>query len=325
VIRWISALATLCAVVPVLAFLLIVGSTIVQAAPALLQLGLQLLGPELATPFARSTNNVYGLLAPIWGSLELLALALVVALPSSLALALLIREFHVPLLTRCLGVVISTLAGIPPIVYAVMALFVMESFMRPKLSGWELDDLRIRAAVQGVPNYDQFALPAGMPNSTLLGGILLGLLVIPLTTPLIDDALRAVPANLKAGSYALGASHCYTLRRIVMPWALPGVLSAATLGALLATGELVIPYYIIGAASAVVRLPVPIWDVLERTPPLTSAGAGVLGGLSSEAEGVRALQVSVAYVAALLLLLVAIGIMLLDWSARRILMRKVAR
>jgi len=129
--RWFAILTGVCAAIPVLAFALIVLSTLVRAWPAITQLGWQLFGPELATPFARSTSIVYGLMPPITGTLLVVAIALVLALPASLALALVARELYVPVLSRGIGACIGLLAGIPPIVYAVMAIFLIQGFMAP--------------------------------------------------------------------------------------------------------------------------------------------------------------------------------------------------
>ena len=255
------ALACVCAIVPVAALALVVGSTIVGALPAIAQLGPALMAPTGTSP--------YSMQAPLWGTLLLAVQALLFGLPVSLAIAIVMREFEIPLISRGLGSVVGVLAGIPPIVYAICTLFVVQSFMAPKFAGAQLNDYRVEAAILGEPAQGFGGLPDRIPNTSFLGGVMLALLIVPFMTPLIDDALRAVPAELKSGSYALGATRWYTLRHVVLPGALPGVVSAATLGGLLAIGEVVIPYFVVGGSVNLPTIPNPIWDIFRPTPALT--------------------------------------------------------
>jgi phosphate transport system permease protein len=141
---------------------------------------------------------------------------------------------------------------------------------------------------------------------------MLAMLIVPFMTPLLDDALRSVPADLKRGSLALGATRWYTLRRIVFPAAMPGIVSAVTLGTLVAVGEVVIPSFVLGGAENLATMPLPLWDVFRRTPALTSWSASQMGGLGGEAEGTQSLAVSVSFAAGLLLLALAAAIMGLE-------------
>lgn len=307
---WPRIASLVLALFPVAALVFVVASLLVRAWPAVAELGLpHLFGNELASQFIRRRDPVYGLLGPIWGTLLASLVALSVALPASLSLAIVSREFRVPYLSRTIGVLMGVLSGIPPIVYALMGVFFMEIFVRPKFGGWELADNSAKAAIMGTLEYSQVLLPVQMPNSTLLGGLMLGLLVIPFMAPLIEDAIKNVPEDLREGSYALGAGRWHTLTRVVLPAALPGLAAAATLGALKAVGEVTIPFFIIGSAMHVIQVPTPPWDVLERVSPLSSAGAGLMGGMSGEGEGDKVLSISVAYFAGFLLLLVAFSIM----------------
>ena len=97
--------------------------------------------------------------------------------------------------------------------------------MAPKFAAADIADQHVQAAILGEPIAGFSLLPtAGVPNSTFLGGVMLALLIVPFMTPLVDDAIRGVPADLKRGSFALGASRWYTLRRVVLPNAMPGIL-----------------------------------------------------------------------------------------------------
>jgi phosphate transport system permease protein len=316
----VSLLATAMCGVPVLALVAIVISTVANSLPAITRLGLPaLLGPELSTPFARQTV-LWGLQAPLWGTFLLLVLTLVLATPVALGMAIVAREFRVPLLSAQLNAVLGTLAGIPPVVYALMTVFLVNTFIGPKFAGTDLSDYSVRAAIQHLPTYNQSAVPAGMPNSMLLAAILQAMLVVPFMAPLMQDALAGVPSDLRQGALALGATRWFALRSIIFPWALPGIVSAVTLGMLLAIGELVIPYFVMGAGTHVV-LPTPLWNVLQGTPPLGPAGAGAIGGVSAERgegqQATQALGLSVAYTTGVLLALAAFCIMGVEHLVQR--------
>ncbi|MCL0095800.1 ABC transporter permease subunit [Dehalococcoidia bacterium] len=142
----------------------------------------------------------------------------------------------------------------------------------------------------------------GGPNSILLGGFVLALLVIPFMAPFIDDALRNVPFELKEASLSLGANRWHTLKKVTLPLALPGIISATAVGALKATGDVMIALLVIG--RAVPGLPTPLWDVLEVSAPLTSIGPTLV-----RRGDVPVAHAPVAHFAGLLLLVIAFAIM----------------
>jgi phosphate transport system permease protein len=287
------------------ALALIIFSTVVGAMPAFTKVGLGLLGPEPG-------SQGYSVRTPLWGTFVASSLALCLALPVALALALIKRELQIPLVSNVLGAVIGTMAGIPPVIYAVCAVFIVPIFMAPKFAGTGLADQRVQASVLGVSQSGFGGLPDRLPNTSFLGGVLLAMLIVPFMVPLIDDALRTVSLELKMGSYALGATRWYTLQHIILPSAMPGIVSAATLGALVAVGEVVIPYFVLGGSENLAVMPDPAWDIFRRTPALTSWAATQMGGLGGESESVQALAVSVSFAAGLFLLVLAFAIMGLE-------------
>jgi phosphate transport system permease protein len=203
------ALASVCACVPVVALGFIIVSTFVQALPAFARVGLGL--------FSAQPNSANSLLAPLWGTFVASTEALVIGLPIALAIAVVKREFQVPVLSQALNGIVGTLGGIPPVIYAICTLFLVQSFMAPKFAGVGIPDPRVQAAIICVPVGGFGGLPDRVPNTFFLGGVLLAMLIVPFMTPLIDDALRSVPADLKNGSHALGATRRYTLQHIVLP------------------------------------------------------------------------------------------------------------
>jgi phosphate transport system permease protein len=300
------------ALVPVAAFAFIVVSVVVQSMPAIAQVGMGLLGTTFAGPSASLASAQFGLVAPLWGTVLVALITLAIAIPGAIALAVLMEEMPLGVVTRALSPALGIMAGIPPIIYAILSLVLVEFVMRPKFGASQLDE-SVKAAIQGSAVYIGVRLPIGLPNSQLLGGLLLALLVVPLVAPLVADALHGVPAELRLASYALGAGRWHTLTRVVIPAALPGIVSAATLGALKAIGEVTIPYFVVAYGLEIVRLPNPLVDILQHTQPLSSTGAVLLRGFNTEGRGggagVIGLPVSVAYATGLVLLLLAFVIM----------------
>jgi phosphate transport system permease protein len=334
---WPRVVSLLVALVPVLAVVLVLAALLHESrlgwqpdqrgAWRITVAGLDvrsLLALEFVSPLVRAERFSFGLVAPLWGTILVTLVALVVALPVSLATAILSRELTLGVISRALGGALGMLSGIPPLVYALMGVFLMETFMRPKFGGFELDDARIKAAIMGTPQYMQSLLPIQMPNSLFLAGLFLALLIIPFIAPLIEDALASVPSDLKEASLGLGAGRWYTLTHVVLPSAAPGIVGGATLGALKAMGEVVIPFFLIGNALHAIRIPTPPWDVFERPSPLTAIGAGLLGGIGGEPEGIRAQGTAVAYFSGVVLLLLAFAVVALSNVAQSRLRSRIA-
>jgi ABC-type phosphate transport system permease subunit len=192
-------------------------------------------------------------------------------------------------------------------VYSLMGIVLVRAFIGPKLGAEDLPE-SVASALPGLPTWNAGMLPTSIPNSTLLLGLLLGLLVIPFIAPLIQDAIRGVPNSLREASLGLGANRWHTLKGVVLPAALPGIVGAAAMGMLRCTGEVVIVSFVVGYEG---NLPTPLWDVLERVPALTATGAGLMGGLGMSAEGMTALDHSVGYFTGLVLLAFAAGMLAL--------------
>jgi phosphate transport system permease protein len=129
------------------------------------------------------------------------------------------------------------------------------------------------------------------------------LLLIPFLAPLMADAIRNVATAGREASFGLGANRLYTLRRIVLPQAAPGILSAVVLGLLKALGDTLIVVFVVGwEANAI---PKPAFDLLERTPSLAAVGAGLLGSFETVGASCSPTQCAVGYSAALFLLIIA--------------------
>ncbi|MEW6651358.1 MAG: ABC transporter permease subunit [Chloroflexota bacterium] len=301
--------------VPVLLFFVIIGNLVWNSIQAVQAVGLtSLLSDRISTIYSGvydPQNPQYGLLPAMVGTLQVSILTLIFAMPFSMSLALLATEYNIRWIGRVIELLLSVFAGIPPIIYALLSVFVVKTFIQPKFAAIELTEGLIRS-LPGLPDYNPGVLP--LEQSTLLGSIFLALLIIPFVAPLIVDSIRNVPSEQKEASLALGATRWYTLQRITLPAAMPGIIMAASLGVLKASGDVVISAWTIGLYHDF--LPNPLWDVFERNATLSSTGAGIVGGFYGGGASVGT-NFFVSNFAALLLVLFAFGVLAVSDLARK--------
>ena len=166
-----------------------------------------------------SADGSYGLLPLLWGTLMVSGIALLVAVPVGLMIAIYLAEYASSGFRSWAKPTIEVLAGIPTIVYGVFALMIIGPFF--KMLG-ESVGLHINA------------------TSALTAGFVMGIMIIPFVSSLSDDIITQVPRALRDGSLGLGATKSETIRQVVIPAALPGIIGAFLLAASRAIGETMI-------------------------------------------------------------------------------------
>ena len=294
------------ALIPLIALLLIFVNLVSGSWLAITNQGFKLFSGTFSV-----VNGPYGLLPAIWGTVLVVIISMTIAVPASMAIAVLPYYCSSPVLGLTTRWTLGVFSGIPPIIYAVVGSTFFSLFFWPKFMGEGL-------------SADQLPAAGMMPSDsscTLLGGIMLALLVIPFMAPLIDDALQNVSKSLQEASYSLGANRWHTLTRVTLPSALPGIVSALTLGILTALGEAIIVGYTIGYTAP--KLPNPFFDVLERIAPLTSTVAGLSAGSFSRSQLTGPVGQSTSSFIGLLLLILAFVILFLTGYLRNRLNRRV--
>lgn len=154
----------------------------------------------------------YGILPLVSGTLVTTGVALLVAIPTGTIVAIYLSEYAPHRMREIVKPVLELLSAVPTVVYGYFALL----FVTPLLQG----------IFPGLPGFNM-----------LSAGLVMGVMIIPYVSSLSEDAMRAVPAAMREGSYAMGATRVQTAFRVVLPSALSGVTAAYILGISRALGE----------------------------------------------------------------------------------------
>ncbi len=164
----------------------------------------------------------------LWGTLYISLISLIVAVPIGLFAAIYLSEYAGTRLRSVAKPAIEILAGIPTIVYGLFALITVGPMLR-----------------------DFFSQPLGLggsSSSVMTAGLVMGVMLIPFVSSLSDDIINAVPQAMRDGSLGLGATKSETIRQVVVPAALPGIVGAVLLAGSRAIGETMI--VVLGAGAA---------------------------------------------------------------------------
>ncbi len=162
----------------------------------------------------------YGALPFIFGSFAVTFLSAIVAAPLGIGGAIFMTEIAPSWGRKILQPVIELLVGIPSVVYGFIGLTVLVPFIREHVGG--------------------------LGFSLLSGTIVLSIMILPTVTTIATDAMSSLPKNLREGSYALGATRWQTIRKVLIPAALPTLLTAIVLGMARAFGEALAVQMVIG-------------------------------------------------------------------------------
>jgi len=225
----------LAAISSIIIILLIIGFIIQQGLPAMEQVGPLnfIFGMDWSPSY-----NIYGVFPMIVGSLGMMTLALIFAVPLSIFGAIFLAEVAPKTMRRILKPTIETLAGIPSVVYGFFGLIVLVPFMRIHFGG------------------------SGF--SMLTASIILTVMVLPTILSISEDALRSIPLEYKEASLALGATHWQTIKNVIFPAALPGIVTGIILGMARAIGETMAVIMVAG------NTPIIPGSILEPARALTS-------------------------------------------------------
>lgn len=189
-------------------------------------------GPDPMANPANPDGDTYGAIPLFWGTIFIGAIiAMIVAIPLGLMSAIYLTQYADPRIRAWVKPMLEILAGVPTVVYGYFA------------------------ALTVAPAIRDLALAAGVANpsseSALAAGIVMGVMIIPFVSSMADDSITAVPQAMRDGSLAMGATTSETIRRVLIPAALPGIVAGVMLAISRAIGETMI---VVMAASTAANL-----------------------------------------------------------------------
>ena len=198
-----------------------------------------------------------GILPLFWGTFYISIIALAVAVPIGLFAAVYLSEYASPYVRGVAKPLLEVLAGIPTIVYGLFALLTVGPLLVSVFGeqgglGW----------MQG-------------GTAVMTAGLVMGIMLIPFVSSLSDDIINAVPQSMRDGSLGLGATKSETIKQVVLPAALPGIVGAILLAASRAIGETMI---VVLGAGAAARLSLNPFDAM------TTVTAKIVSQLTGDAD-----------------------------------------
>jgi phosphate transport system permease protein len=187
--------------------------------------------PRFANVDEEQAVGQFGLIPLLWGTVYISLIALLIAVPVGLFAAIYLSEYATRTVRAWAKPALEILAGIPTIVYGFFALTTVGPLIR-----------------------DYIAIPLQLSNSgssVMTAGVVMGIMIIPFVSSLSDDIINAVPQAMRDGSYALGANKSETVKQVILPAALPGIVGAVLLAASRAIGETMIVVLAAGVATRI--------------------------------------------------------------------------
>ncbi|MCL6251179.1 phosphate ABC transporter permease subunit PstC [Altererythrobacter sp. KTW20L] len=172
----------------------------------------------------------YGAIPLFWGTIFIGAIiAMIVAIPLGLMSAIYLSQYAHPQVRKWVKPALEILAGVPTVVYGYFAALTVAPAVRDM------------AVAIGISNASS--------ESALAAGMVMGIMIIPLVSSISDDSITAVPQAMRDGSLAMGATKNETIRRVLIPAALPGIVAGIMLAVSRAIGETMIVVMAAGAAA----------------------------------------------------------------------------
>jgi phosphate transport system permease protein len=223
------------------------------------------------------SSGSFGAVPVFTGTLLITAIAMLVAGPVGLFAAIYLSEYASARVRAWVKPIMEVLAGIPTVVYGFFAALVVAPAIR---------DIGLSLGLDTAS------------ESALAAGLVMGIMIIPYVSSLSDDVINAVPQSLRDGAYGLGATRSETVRNVVIPAALPGIVGALLLGVSRAIGETMI---VVMAAGLTARLTA---NPLENVTTVTVQIVTLLVG-DQEFDSAKTLS---AFALGLVLFLVTLGL-----------------
>jgi phosphate transport system permease protein len=234
-------LTELAAITVLVIFAGVILSLTIGAMPAIRAFGWSFLWTEKWNP----VTEQFGARAAIYGTLVTSTLAMLLAVPVGIGIAIFLTELCPRPLRRPIGIAIELLAGIPSIIYGIWGLFVFAPLFQSTLQPWLID------VFANVPILQ--SLFAGPPYGIgiFTAALILSIMILPFISAVTRDVFETVPPALKEAGYSLGCTTWEVLWNVVLPFARTGVVGGAMLALGRALGETMAVTFVIGNANRI--------------------------------------------------------------------------
>ena len=214
----------------------VMAALIVGAWPALSTFGLSFVWTERWSP----TKEIFGALAPIYGTIVTSVIAMVIGIPVSFGIAIFLTELCPQPLRRPIGIAIELLAGIPSIIYGLWGFFILAPFLQTTIQPFLIN------TIGNVPIIGILFGGAPYGIGLLTAGIVLAIMVLPFITSITRDVFVTVPVMLRESAYGIGLTTWEVVRSIVIPYSRVGLVGGIMLGLGRALGETMAVTFVIG-------------------------------------------------------------------------------
>jgi phosphate transport system permease protein len=261
--RWLTFICSL--LVPLV--MLAIGLELLRSSwPAVKQFGWRFFFSQEWNPVLQE----FGAASSIFGTLASTLIAMFIAVPLSLAIALFLVELASPRVSRTVGTLIELLAAVPSIIFGMWGLFVFAPFMAKYVQPLLGQTLGFLPLFQGPP----------MGIGMLTAGIILAFMVLPFVSAITRDVFQLVPPVVKESAFGMGATTWEVTYKVTIPYGLVGIIGAVFLGLGRALGETMAVTFVIGNAHRI-------------SPSLFAAGNTIASTLANEfSEATEPLYVS---------------------------------
>jgi phosphate transport system permease protein len=192
--------------------------------------------PDPMAPATAETGAHYGAIPLFWGTVVIGAIiAMAVAIPLGLMSAIFLTQYATPTVRKWMKPLLEVLAGVPTVVYGYFAALTVAP--------------AVRDAAQAV------GITSASSESAMAAGLVMGIMIIPFVSSMADDSISAVPQAMRDGSLAMGATTSETIKKVLVPAALPGIIAGVMLAVSRAIGETMIVVMAAGAAARLTANP----------------------------------------------------------------------
>ena len=245
--------------VPVALIIIVAAALVVRSYPILNSYSLSdlLLGETW-----RPNNGEFGFRPFILGTLWVTTVGVLLSVPPCLLVSIYLAEYAHNRTRTIAKPILDVLAAIPPVVYGVWGLLSIVPFV---------DDVLAPLSERWFGSFSIFAVTQPTGFGILAGGIVLAVMIAPLIISVIFEVLSTVPNDLRHASLAVGATQWQTIRTVVLPQVLPGIVAAIVLGASRALGETIAVLMVVGNVP---NIPTSVFDSAYPLPALIANNYG---------------------------------------------------